>query len=211
MLSHTHIAIFVLATAALALSPGPNMVYMLSRAVSQGRKAGIVSLIGVETGFLVHLFAAALGLTAFFTTVPFAYELLRWVGSSYLLYLAFKTIRGTGISLTSQQKMTPDDSPDKLYWMGFLSNSLNPKTAVFYFTIFPQFIDVSHGGIFLQSVMLGVIHIAVSTTCNLAVICTASALSQWLERCPTSAKVQRWLFGGLLAGFAFRLAFEKRR
>jgi threonine/homoserine/homoserine lactone efflux protein len=148
---HAHIAIFVLATAALALSPGPNMVYMLSRTISQGRRAGIISLLGVETGFFVHLFAASLGLTAFFTTVPLAYEIFRWVGSFYLLYLAFKTIRGAGIPITSQPKMISDNRPAKLYRMGFLSNALNPKTAVFYFTIFPQFIDLSHGGIFLQA------------------------------------------------------------
>jgi threonine/homoserine/homoserine lactone efflux protein len=211
VIGHAHIAIFVLATAALALSPGPNMVYMLSRTISQGRRAGIISLLGVETGFFVHLFAASLGLTAFFATVPLAYEILRWVGSFYLLYLAFKTIRGGGIPITSQRKMIPDNRPGKLYRMGFLSNVLNPKTAVFYFTIFPQFIDLSYGGIFLQSVMLGAIHIAVSTTCNLAVICSASALFRWFERRPMWANVQRWIFGGLLAGFALRLAFEKRR
>jgi threonine/homoserine/homoserine lactone efflux protein len=211
MINHTHIAIFVLATAALALSPGPNMVYMLSRAVAQGRRAGIISLLGVETGFLIHLFAASLGLTAFFTTVPLAYEILRWIGSFYLLYLSFKTIRGGGIPIISHHKKLSADRPSKLYRMGFLSNVLNPKTAVFYFTVFPQFIDLSHGGIFLQSLMLGAIHIAVSTTCNLAVICSASALSRWFERRPTWAKIQRWLFGGLLAGFALRLAFEKRK
>ena len=211
MIDHTHLAIFVLATAALALSPGPNMIYMISRAVSQGRKAGIISLLGVETGFLVHLAAASLGLTAFFTTVPLAYEILRWMGCLYLLYLAVKTIRGRGMAINSQPTPASDDKPLKLYQMGFLSNALNPKTAVFYFTIFPQFIDLSYGDIFLQSVMLGAIHITVSTTCNAVVIYSASALTRWFERRPTWAKFQRWLFGGLLAGFALRLAFEKRR
>lgn len=209
-MDHTHIAIFVLATAALALSPGPNMAYMLSRAVSQGRGAGVVSLLGVETGFLVHLLAASLGLTVFFTTVPLAYEILKWIGSLYLLYLAFNTVRGAGMAKAAEEKRTPATSPGQLFRMGFLSNALNPKTAVFYFTIFPQFIDESRGSILLQSVMLGVIHITVSTACNLTVICSATALSQWFERRLAWAKIQRWFFGGLLTWFAFRLAFEKR-
>jgi threonine/homoserine/homoserine lactone efflux protein len=210
-MNSTDIAIFVLATAALALSPGPNMVYMLSRTLSQGRRAGIISLLGVETGFLVHLFAAAFGLTTFFTTVPLAYEILRWVGSFYLLYLAFKTIRGKGLPISSQQKRMTGDRPGKLYRMGFFSNALNPKTAVFYFTIFPQFIDMSHGGIFFQSVRLGMLHVAVSTACNLGVISSASVLFRCLESSPAWVKFQRWLFGGLLAGFALRLAFQRRK
>jgi threonine/homoserine/homoserine lactone efflux protein len=141
--------------------------------------------------------------------VPLAYEILRWVGSLYLFYLAFKIIRSSGVPISP--KTMPRDRPGKLYQMGFFSNALNPKTAVFYFTIFPQFINVTRGSVFFQCVKLGILHIAVSTICNLAVICSANVLFRWLELRPAWAKFHRWLFGGLLGAFALRLAFEKRR
>ena len=200
------LALFVLATAALALTPGPNMAYMLSSTVSRGRRAGVVSLLGVETGFLVHLVAVASGLTALLLAVPYAYDALRLLGAAYLLYLAWQTVRGGGFGPEEREAHEP---PVRVYLAGFLSNALNPKTAVFYLSVFPQFVDPEAGSVFFQSVALGLLHILVSTACNLSVVLAAG--SAWLAERPAWLRVQRWLFGGLLAAFAVRLVLDDRR
>ncbi|MBA3832215.1 MAG: LysE family translocator [Chthoniobacterales bacterium] len=210
MLTFHQLLLFVVATAALALSPGPNQAYMLSRTLSQGRAAGIVALLGVETGFTVHLFAAAFGLTAFLLVVPVAYNALRLLGAGYLLYLAWRTVRGSG-AFAALKRPVSADTPGRLYRMGFVSNALNPKTAMFYLSIFPQFIGPMRGSVLGPSIVLGLIHIAVSTACNLLVIFTAGIIASRLQRQPVWERIQRWLFGGLLAGFAIKLALEERR
>jgi threonine/homoserine/homoserine lactone efflux protein len=210
MLSHDQLLLFAAATAALAFSPGPNQAYMLSRTLAKGRRAGMMCLLGVESGFFVHLFAAAFGLTAFFLAVPLAYSTLRLVGAAYLFYLAWQTIRGTG-AFADLNRQVPDDPPQCLFRMGFLSNTLNPKTAVFYFSIFPQFVDPALGSVFGQSIILGLVHIIVSTSCNLAIILAAGYIASGLRRGTVWEGVRRWLFGGLLAGFAVHLALESRK
>lgn len=210
MLSLDQLLLFVAATAALAFSPGPNQAYMLSRTLARGRRAGIMCLLGVESGFFVHLFAAALGLTAFFLTVPFARNTLRFLGAAYLLYLAWHTIRGTG-AFSDLNGQIPDAPPRRLCQMGFLSNTLNPQTAMFYLSIFPQFVDPAHGNVLGQSIILGVVHIAVSTSCNLVIILAAGYIALWLRRGAVWDGIRRWLFGGLLAGFAVHLALESRK
>jgi threonine/homoserine/homoserine lactone efflux protein len=210
MLTFHQLLPFILATAVLALSPGPNQAYMLSRTLSQGRAAGIIALLGVETGFMVHLFAAAFGLTAFLLVVPVAYNALRFLGAGYLLYLAWRTVRGSG-AFGSLKRVVPIETPRHLYRMGFLSNALNPKTAMFYLSIFPQFVAPVRGHILAQSILLGLVHITVSTVCNLLVIFAAGIIASRLQREPVWERIQRWLFGGLLAGFAIKLVFEERR
>ncbi len=210
MLSLNQILLFAAATAALAFSPGPNQAYMLSRTLARGRHAGIMCLVGVESGFFVHLFAAALGLTAFFLTVPFAYNTLRFAGAAYLLYLAWHTIRGTG-GFGGLNCQIANDSPRRLIRMGFVSNALNPKTAVFYLSIFPQFVDPAQGSILGQSLILGLVHIMISTSCNLVVILASGHIASWVRKGTVWGRVQRWLFGGLLAGFAVHLALECRK
>lgn len=210
MWSLNHLILFAAATAALAFSPGPNQAYMLSRTLVQGRRAGIVSLLGVESGFCVHLFAAAFGLTAFLLAIPLAYEALRLLGAAYLLYIAWRTVRNTG-TFANLDRQIPADPARHLFRMGFVSNALNPKTAVFYLSIFPQFVDPAQGNILGQSVILGLVHIAVSTSCNLVVVLTAGSMASLLRRGPVWERVQRWLFGSLLAGFAVRLALDEPR
>jgi threonine/homoserine/homoserine lactone efflux protein len=209
MPSTDQLLLFAAATAALALSPGPNQAYMLSRTVSRGRRAGIICLLGVESGFFVHLFAVAFGLTAFLITVPYAYHALRFAGAAYLFYLAWHTIRGAA-SMADANHQTSDDPPWRLFRMGFVSNALNPKTAVFYLSIFPQFVD-PQGNILVQSIVLGLLHIVVSTSCNLAIILASGYLASKLRSGTSWARLQRWLFGGLLAGFAVHLAWECRK
>ncbi len=125
------------------------MIYLISRSICQGPKAGVVSLLGVVGGFFVHLFAAALGLTAVFMAVPLAYELLKWAGALYLLWLAWQALK-PGARSPFEPRQLPPDSSARLITMGFLTSALNPKIAVFYLSVFPQFITPEHGSVFAQ-------------------------------------------------------------
>ena len=154
MIPAHELLIFAAACLLLVLTPGPNMIYLISRSICQGRKAGVTSLLGVVAGFFVHMFAAAAGLTAVFMAVPMAYEALKWAGALYLLWMAWQAVRPGASSPFEARDLAPDAMP-KLLTMGFMTSVLNPKVAVFYLSVFPQFINPEHGSMFTQSIVLG--------------------------------------------------------
>ncbi len=202
--------LFTAAAFLLVLTPGPNMIYLISRSLCQGRSAGVISLFGVVAGFLVHMFAAAIGLSALFLAVPLAYEVLKYVGALYLLWLAWQAVK-PGARSPFEPKTLPPDSPRKLLLMGFLTNLLNPKVAVFYLSIFPQFIVVERGSVFLQSITLGFTQIAVSFTVNLAITLSAAHIASWFARNPFWLALQRYVMGFVLGALAIKLVLEQRR
>jgi threonine/homoserine/homoserine lactone efflux protein len=204
--------LFLFAGAALlmVLTPGPNMIYLISRSISQGRQAGVISLFGVIAGFLVHMFAAAVGLTAMFLAVPLAYEVLKWAGALYLLWLAWQAVR-PGARSPFETKDLPIDSTSKLLSMGFLTSVLNPKVAVFYLAILPQFISSQHGSVFRQSIELGLTQITISFSVKLLIALSAAGIASWFSQNPTWLAVQRYFMGFILAALAVRLALEQRR
>ncbi|MBU7572485.1 LysE family translocator [Hydrogenophaga sp. UC242_50] len=202
--------LFAGAALLMALTPGPNMVYLISRSICQGRRAGVISLFGVVAGFLVHMFTAAVGLTALFMAVPLAYEILKWAGAAYLLYLAWQAVK-PGARSPFEARDLPQDSPRKLFAMGFLTNLLNPKIAVFYLAIFPQFVSPEHGSVFVQSVVLGLTQIVFSFSVNLSIALSAAKLARWFQHNRRWLAVQRYVMGGVLAALAVRLAAEQRR
>ena len=202
--------IFVAACLLMVLTPGPNMIYLISRSICQGRKAGVTSLVGVVSGFFVHMFAAAAGLTAVFLAVPMAYEALKWAGALYLLWMAWQALKPGARSPFEAQELAPDSSP-KLVLMGFMTSVLNPKVAVFYLSVFPQFISPEHGSMFTQSILLGLTQISVSFTVNLLIALFASGIAVWFVRNPLWLAVQRYVMGFVLAGLAVRLMLEQRK
>ena len=202
--------LFAAAALLMALTPGPNMIYLVSRSICQGRKAGVISLFGVVSGFLVHMFAAAVGLTAVFLAVPLAYELLKWAGAAYLMWMAWQAVRPGARSLFETRELA-EDSSRGLFLMGFLTNLLNPKIAVFYLSVFPQFVSPGHGSVFLQSVVLGVTQIVVSFSINLLIVLFAASIAAWFAKNPRWIAVQRYVMGFVLAGLAVRLILEPRR
>lgn len=204
------LALFALAALVMVLTPGPNMIYLLSRSLAQGRSAGVISLFGVAAGFLVHMFAAAAGLTAVFMTVPLAYDALRWLGALYLGWLAWQALR-PGARSPFETRALPVDSNARLFAMGFLTNALNPKIAVFYLSVFPQFVRPEHGSVLAQSLTLGFVQIAVSFAVNLTIILSAAQLAVWFTKNPLWLGVQRWIMGCVLGGLAVRLALDDRR
>ncbi|HEY8474443.1 MAG TPA: LysE family translocator [Natronosporangium sp.] len=193
---------------AMVLTPGPNMLYLVSRSITQGRRAGLVSLLGVVVGFLVYLTATNLGLSAVFRVVPQLYMAIKLAGAAYLAWLAFQAIRGgVGFAPTA---LAPD-SPRRLFTMGLLTNLLNPKIAVMYLSLIPQFIRPEEGQVLLQGFALGGVQIAVAFTGNLMIVLTAGTLATFLARRPVWLRVQRWLMGSVLGLLALRLATDRSR
>lgn len=194
----------------MVLTPGPNMIYLVSRSLTQGRKAGLISLSGTAVGWLVYLGAACLGLSMIFVYVPAAYTAVKLAGAAYLLYLAWKTIRPGGRSLFEPQELPPD-SPRRLFTMGLVTNLLNPKAALLYLSLLPQFIDVQAGHVMLQSFMLGGIQIGISMLGNTVFILAAGALAAFLSTRPTWLRFQRYLMGTVLAALAVKLATDRSK
>jgi threonine/homoserine/homoserine lactone efflux protein len=210
MIPLSDLLLFAAAALIMVLTPGPNMIYLVSRSICQGRAAGVISLFGVIAGFLVHILAAAIGLTALFMAVPFGYEALKWAGALYLGWLAWQAIKPGAASPFEPQQL-PADSPRKLFLMGFLTNLLNPKVAVFYMALFPQFIDPERGSVFVQSLVLGATQMSVSFTVNLLIALSAARIASWFARNPLWLAMQRYLMGFVLAALALRLVFEEKR
>jgi threonine/homoserine/homoserine lactone efflux protein len=210
MVASGTLAAFALVALGLVLTPGPNMVYLISRSIAQGKMAGVISLMGVAMGFVFYMFAAAFGLTALLLAVPFAYDAIRWAGAAYLLYLAWNAVKPGARSLLEARTDLPIDGPGRLFAMGFLTNLLNPKIAVLYLSLLPQFIDPAQGYVLAQSITLGLTQIAVSITVNFLIVLAAGSVAAWFARRPTWLKVQRWLMASVLAGFAVKLALERR-
>lgn len=202
--------LFVGAALLVVLTPGPNMVYILSRSICQGKRAGVISLFGVMAGFLVHMLAAAVGLTALFLAIPFAYDAVKWAGALYLLYLAWQAVK-PGARSPFEARNLPEDPPRRLFFMGFITNLLNPKIAAFYMSIFPQFVSPEHGSVFAQSIQLGLTQIVVSFSINLTIALSAARLAAWFGQRPGWLAAQRYVMGTVLAALAVRMAMEPRR
>ena len=192
----------------LVLTPGPNMIYLVSRSITQGRRAGLVSLLGVAVGFLAYLAAATAGLTAIFLAVPAAYTGLKIAGAGYLLYLAWQAIRPGGRSAFEPRELKAD-RPRRLFAMGLVTNLLNPKIAVLYIALLPQFIEHERGSVALQSLTLGTIQIVVALLVNGLIVLGAGSLARFLAARPMWLRVQRYVMGGVLGALAVRLAADR--
>ncbi len=210
MLSTASVVGIALIALGLVLTPGPNMIYLVSRSIMQGRRAGLVSLLGVAAGFLVYLAAAVAGLATIFVAVPTAYTVLKLAGAGYLLYLAWQAIRPGGTAVFAPKEL-PLDSSRRLFTMGLVTNLLNPKIAVLYVSLLPQFIDPHRGSVALQSLTLGSVQIGVALTVNALIVVFAGSLAGFLGARPLWLRVQRYLMGGVLGALAVRLATERGR
>ncbi|WCT56135.1 LysE family translocator [Paenibacillus kyungheensis] len=204
----------MIAFAAVALgmvcAPGPNMIYLISRSVTQGRVAGVISLFGVVLAFVVYIVATMMGLSALFLTVPVLYTMIKWAGAVYLLWLAWKAIRpGSDRNILEPQALTIE-SPKKLFMMGFMTNLLNPKAAVLYVSLLPQFIDPTRGSVLMQSATLGLIQISISFIINLLIVLVASQVVSWFGKRPIWLRVQRWVMASVLTALAARMALDRK-
>ncbi|MFI0352076.1 LysE family translocator [Actinomadura sp. 9N407] len=210
MVSLTAVAGIALIGLGVVLTPGPNMIYLVSRSVIQGRRAGLISLAGVAAGFLLYVTAAAAGLTAVFTLVPAVYTVLKLAGAAYLLWLAWQALRPGGRTAFAPREL-PADPPRRLFTMGLVTNLLNPKIAIFYVSLLPQFVDPERGGVALQILLLGLAQITVAITVNALIVLGAGSIAAFLAARPLWQRVQRRLMGTVLAGMALQLTLDRSR
>ncbi|MBB5499987.1 LysE family translocator [Paraburkholderia sp. MM5384-R2] len=201
---------FGLVALGMVLTPGPNMIYLISRSICQGRRAGLISLGGVALGFVFYMLCAAFGITAFIFAVPYAYDTLRFGGALYLLYLAWQAVKPGGRSAFAVRDL-PVDTPRKLFGMGFITNLANPKIAVMYLSLLPQFITPGHGSVLTQSLALGSVQISISLAVNAIIAVMAGSISTFLSGRPLWLIAQRWMMGSVLTGLAVRMAYESRK
>ncbi|MBN9515584.1 MAG: LysE family translocator [Alphaproteobacteria bacterium] len=210
MVSLTALVAFSAVALGMVLTPGPNMAYLVSRSICQGRTAGLISLAGVALGFVTYMLLAAFGITAIVFAVPYAYDALRLAGAAYLGWLAWSALKPGGRSPFEVRDLPPD-SPRRLFAMGLLTNLLNPKIAALYLSLLPQFVDASQGDVLGQTLLLGTAQIAISITVNALIVLAAGAVAAFLTGRPLWMAVQRWLMGTVLAVLAVRMAFDTGR
>ncbi|WP_329240450.1 LysE family translocator [Actinoallomurus sp. NBC_01490] len=192
---------------AMVLTPGPNMIYLVSRSISHGRGAGLVSLTGTGVGFVVYMLMANLGLAVVFVAVPWLFIGFKAAGVLYLAHLAWQALRPGGRGVFEVRDI-PRDGPARLFQMGLVTNLLNPKAAIMYLTLIPQFIDPHRGHPTAQGLTLGSIQIAVSLTVNALIVIAAGSIAHFLADRPSWAGMQRRITGTLLGAVALLLARE---
>ncbi|MDR3515949.1 MAG: LysE family translocator [Azospirillaceae bacterium] len=202
------LALFAAACFALAVTPGPDMLLIASRSISQGRQAGMATLAGIFLGIYCHASAVALGLSQLFLAVPVAYDAVRWAGAIYLLWLAWKTLRSDG-DAWAPGGATASPSLWRVFRQGVTTNLLNPKVALFVLALFPQFVQPEAGPIAVQILILATLFNLVGLLVNGIVILTASRIGRSLSRNPRLARLQRYLLSTVFAGLAGRLALAR--
>ncbi len=195
----THAALFVGAALALLVTPGPAVLYIVTRSVDRGRRAGLVSVLGICTGTLVHVAAAALGLSALLVSSALAFNVVRWLGAVYLIVLGVRTLLdrdGVSVDVANQG---PDDL-HSVFRQGVIVNVLNPHTALFFFAFLPQFVNPSRGRLPLQMMTLGLVFVGLSAITDSGWAIAAGAAGHWIKSHPRFARGQRFLTGGALIG-----------
>jgi threonine/homoserine/homoserine lactone efflux protein len=201
--------VFAALSLGLALTPGPNMLYLVSRSLAQGTGAGMVSLIGCQAGSLAIMLCAAAGITAALLAVPYAWDILRLGGAAYLLFLAWQCVRPGGQPLFAPRAM-PREPARRLFAVGFATAALNPKVGLFYMAVLPPFLDPARGDVFLQGAMLGAVQVVVCTGFDALLVWGAAGTARFLGTRPGWMAAQRWVLGAALGLLAVKLAAEGR-
>ena len=208
MIEPTKFALFIAVSWALIISPGPDMIYVITRGMAHGRRAGILSAIGVVCGILVHTTAAAFGLTLILQTSAFAFLFVKFVGAAYLVYLGIKAWRDK--STFNLQRLPIAASSGLLFWQGVLSNVLNPKIAIFFLAFLPQFVDKGSSNVPGQMVYLGITFAGFGLCFLLMVGFFSGTIGRWLTYRPRYAQFFQRLAAGILVSLGIRLALTEK-
>ena len=206
------LALFAVAALTLLVIPGPAVLYIVTRSVDQGRAAGLASVCGVHVGTLLHVAAAALGLSALLVSSATAYDTVRWLGAAYLVWLGLRrllakdepsgSVRGPHASRLGLRRV---------FAQGVVVNVLNPKTALFFFAFLPQFVDPSRGSVPFQVLVLGVAFVLLGLLSDGAYAVAASTGAGWLRRRPRVARASRLVSGGVLISLGVTTALAGSR
>ncbi|MBD2100573.1 LysE family translocator [Leptolyngbya sp. FACHB-261] len=201
--------VFCLAVLALLATPGPDMLYVIARSAGQGRMAGMVSVLGLCAGDLVHIFAAAVGLSTLLMTSALAYKIIKYVGAAYLVYLGLRMLISR--EERAEFQASSGDNFLKIFAQGALSSMLNPKVALFFLSFLPQFIDPAKGQVLGQIIALSFAWLLISLLAYTSLAMVAGTFSHWLRGRSSFARFQKWLTGSILVGLGFRLALPEQR
>lgn len=209
MIAPTKFLLFVGVSWALILAPGPDMLYVITRGVTQGRKAGMLSAVGVICGILVHTTAAAFGLSLILQTSALAFLIVKYIGAIYLIYLGIKAWQDK--AAFHVETSTSNVSFHKVFWNGVLSNVFNPKIAVFFLAFLPQFVDKGSSHVTLQMVVLGLTFAIFGLCFLLGVGYSSGTIGSWLNHQPRYAQLLQRFAGGILISLGVRLALTERK
>jgi threonine/homoserine/homoserine lactone efflux protein len=208
MLQPDKFALFITVSWALILAPGPDMLYVITRGMTHGRKAGMISALGFICGILVHTTAAALGLTLIFQTSNLAFMVVKYLGAVYLIYLGIKSWREKNmISIPARSAV----NAQRVFWQGVLSNVFNPKIAIFFLAFLPQFVDKSSSQVTLQLIVLGLTFAFLGLIFLLVVGYSSGTIGSWIIHRPQYAQFLGRLSGVILVALGVRLALTERQ
>jgi threonine/homoserine/homoserine lactone efflux protein len=210
MLDIQTILLFSAASLALAVTPGPDMILVAARSAAQGRMAGLVTQFGVSAGSAFHAIILALGLSQLFLAIPYAYDLVRYLGAAYLLFLAWQAFTARD-GFSSQPSSEKRQSLFVLFRQGFFSNVRNPKVALFYLALFPQFLDPQKGAVAFQIMVLAGIFLIIDFAVHGVVIWLAGSMRSLSTSGRAFAKWSRYFLGVIFGGLAARLIFDGQR
>jgi len=195
MIDRETLLLFSVAAFALIITPGPNQIYIIARSTSQGRRAGVLSVLGVETGTLVHVVAASLGLSALLASSALAFSAVKYAGAAYLIYLGIRTWL-SHTDMAEPANAEPSRGA-RVFVQGMLTNVLNPKVALFFLAFLPQFVNASRGHVAEQMLVLGAVFTVLAFGVDLVVALVASSAGDWLRQRPRARRAQKWLTGGV--------------
>jgi threonine/homoserine/homoserine lactone efflux protein len=209
MPDRSSLLLFAPAALALLVVPGPSVLYIVTQSVSRGRRAGLVSMLGIQAGALVHVTAAALGLSALIVSSALAFGVVKYAGAAYLVFLGVRR-------LLAKERFAPSEAPavrsyGRLFRQGVVVNVLNPKTALFFFAFLPQFVDASNGSVPLQMVSLGLLFIGLALLSDGAWALLAGSAAGWLRGSRKFVRGERFVSGGVLVGLGLATAVTGSR
>ncbi|MEO8290001.1 MAG: LysE family translocator [Gaiellaceae bacterium] len=198
------LAVFSLAALVLLVIPGPAVLYIVAQSVSRGRLAGLISMLGIQVGGLVHVAAAAAGLSALLVRSSLAFSVVKYAGAAYLVFLGLRRLLG-------REEQTAGNAPEgrslrRLFAQGVVVNVLNPKTALFFFAFLPQFVEVARGGVAFQIATLGLVFILLATVSDGLYALAAGSAASWVRGRPGIARGERYASGGVLVGLGLLTA-----
>lgn len=212
MIDSTRLFLFLTAAVLLAVAPGPGMLYVLARSLAGGKRDGVLSALGTFLGGMVHVFAAAMGISIILARSAAAFAMVKYVGAAYLCFLGVRMILDA-----RNEKLSPEEIPQQIrtsrnpLWQGVATEVLNPKTALFFLSFIPQFVNRTDGHVFLQFVTLGTISVILNTTADLIVIALAGPLGERIRSSATFRRRQRTVTGAIMIGLGTYLATSETK
>lgn len=205
----SHLVLFIAGTIVIVVIPGPNILYLIARSIHQGRMAGLASVLGIEAATLIHICAATLGLTSLLLSSALAFNVVKYAGAAYLVYLGIRKLITREDDHRSEIK--PEGELKQVFVQGFLVNLLNPKTSLFFFAFLPQFVDPGNGPVPVQILIFGLVLVLLAIAIEVSYVLLASRLRTWLKGNERFSRKQRYFAGSAYIGLGLATAFSGSR